>query len=132
MLNWDTTALARIEAEHKKNLARAAIHLKAKCREYCNRPQEYERTKGPKGVHYKGLDPSQPGEFPKRVIGDLVRSIAHEPAPDKLNWKVGTASIVGLYLEFGTRKMAARPWLSQTLLLERDNIMRILEGGTAT
>lgn len=125
-LQWDGGAIKALEEKHKKNLQKAAIYLTGQCRINCNRPQDYQRVKGAAGVWYRGLDPSAPGEYPKRVIGDLVRSIANEPSLDGNTWRVGTARIVGLYLEFGTSKMAPRPWLSTTLTTEHDNILKIL------
>lgn len=58
-----------------------------------------------------GLDPSRPGEPPKRVSGALARSLQQAV-------KVTATKVVGTlaeerryapFLEFGTRRMAARP-----------------------
>lgn len=78
----------------------------------------------------RGLNPSTPGQPPKRVEGDLVRSIVAEV-------KVAGLRIVGRYgstqtkkaigLEFGTsRGLAARPFLRPPLARRRKEIVRIL------
>lgn len=129
-VNWDTSSLDKIEADFKKNLQKAALFVKGKIKEKINRSQNYVRTKGPGGVYYHGQDPSLPGEPPKRVTGQLVRSIATQQAPDGMNWLVGTNLAYGLYLEFGTSKMAARPWLRSTLEENKEAILNIISGQT--
>lgn len=57
---------------------------------------------------------SAPGEFPKTDTGRLVSQISHEIDTDRLGASVGTNIEYGPYLEFGTRTMAARPWLQPT------------------
>ncbi len=54
---------------------------------------------------------SAPGEPPKTDTGRLVGSIFAEVAGDGLTGQVGTDVAHGEFLEFGTQKMAARPWL---------------------
>ena len=58
-------------------------------------------------------EPSKPGEPPRKRTGTLQKSVAHaiRVEPDAVVARVGTAVRYGYYLEFGTRKMAARPWL---------------------
>ncbi len=46
-----------------------------------------------------------------RRSGRLARSVTVETAPDGLAATVGTDMDYGAYLELGTRRMAARPWL---------------------
>lgn len=62
---------------------------------------------------------SAPGEFPKTDRGRLVASIKTDspPAAKGLIARVGTNLNYGRFLEFGTLKMAARPWLVRTLKL---------------
>jgi len=60
-----------------------------------------------------GASPSAPGEPPKRVTGALLDSIDYqvEPGRDQVAVYVGAAVQHALYLEFGTSKMAARPFM---------------------
>jgi HK97 gp10 family phage protein len=121
--------LAEVDENLSANLEKAAIYFKGKVKEALNRSQPYERYKGEKGVYYHGEDPSQPGEAPKKITGFLQRSIAHAMSGDKKQAFVGTNLDYGLYLETGTVKMAARPFLRSTLLKEREKIARIIATG---
>lgn len=58
---------------------------------------------------------SAPGEFPKTDTGQLVSSLFFRIGADKLSAFFGTKLAYGRYLEFGTSRMAARPWLRPTL-----------------
>ena len=70
-----------------------------------------------KGASYRvGLDPSAPGEFPKKVSGFLRRGVAYEVDTDRLEARIGTNVPYGKHLEFGTANMEARPWLLKTIL----------------
>lgn len=55
--------------------------------------------------------PSIPGKPPHRQTGQLVSSVGHEFEQGGLVGIVGTNVKHGFWLEFGTTKMAARPWL---------------------
>jgi len=65
---------------------------------------------------------SAPGEFPKTDTGQLVASLFFRVSADKLRAFFGTKLAYGRYLEFGTSRMAARPWLRPTLRANRDKI----------
>lgn len=110
------------------NLERACYHLENKIKEKINRDEPYHISKGPKGRWYKGDDPSLPGEPPKKVRGDLQRSITHEVIDDV--GRVGTNLDYGLYLEFGTQHMAARPYFRATLDEEARTLAEILSQPT--
>ena len=60
---------------------------------------------------------SAPGEPPRKRTGTLQKSIAHEVERESnaIVARVGTKVDYGRYLEFGTRKMAARPYLQPAL-----------------
>jgi len=57
---------------------------------------------------------SKPGNPPKTDTGRLVNSIFMDlrKRKDKIEAVVGTAVKYGAWLEFGTRHIAARPWLA--------------------
>lgn len=60
-----------------------------------------------------GASPSAPGEPPKRVTGALMESIDYqvEPSKQQVAVYVGASVQHALYLEFGTSKMAPRPFM---------------------
>jgi HK97 gp10 family phage protein len=57
-----------------------------------------------------------------RRSGRLANSVTVETAPDGLAATVGTDVAYGTYLELGTRRMAARPWLQPALLALRPSL----------
>ncbi len=65
---------------------------------------------------------SAPGEFPKTDTGQLVASLYFRVAADKLSAFFGTKLLYGSFLEFGTSRMRARPWLRPTLKANQDSI----------
>lgn len=123
--------LSGLEKQMGDNLEKAAIYLKGKVKEALNRSEQYQRFVGDHGVWYKGEDPSSPGSPPKKITGTLQRSIAHEMGPDRKEAFVGSNIDYALFLELGTSKMAARPFLRSTLMKERDAIAKILATGKA-
>lgn len=85
------------------------------------------KTKSGRNV-YKS---SQPGHFPARRTGNLSRSIISTKAtPDRLiaaagsstGGRSGDADRYGLMLEFGTSKMAPRPWIMRSFNRSRENV----------
>jgi len=80
------------------------------------------------GLRKRGLDPSRPGEYPKRVTGHLMRNINRTFSASELVARVGTNVKYGRYLELGTRKMARRPWLSKALHEAMPELRRLLGG----
>jgi HK97 gp10 family phage protein len=65
---------------------------------------------------------SAPGEFPKSDTGQLVSSLFFRIGADKLSAFFGTKLAYGRWLEFGTSRMRARPWLSPTLKANAEKI----------
>lgn len=80
---------------------------------------------GPKSGHvYRRYNPfrlhqaSAPGQYPADDLGNLAASIevTHETtAQNNVRATVGSNLVYGTYLEFGTSKMAARPWLKPSI-----------------
>lgn len=72
---------------------------------------------------------SAPGEAPASQHGDagLLGSITHD-APSELVRRVGTNLNYGRWLEEGTTKMAARPWLEVALTRETGKIRDLFRG----
>ena len=64
-----------------------------------------------------GRKPSAPGQPPAVQTGALRNSVVHQPATAaNLVARVGTNLPYGKLLEFGTSRMAARPWLGPVRL----------------
>lgn len=67
---------------------------------------------------------SAPGEYPMTDTGQLQSNIGIVlPTPGRIEGKVGTDIMHGRYLEFGTSKMAARPWLLRSFERAKAGIM---------
>lgn len=65
---------------------------------------------------------SAPGEYPKTDRGQLVASLFFKVGTDKLSAFFGTKLDYGKYLEFGTGRMAPRPWLRPTFKANKASI----------
>jgi len=63
---------------------------------------------------------SKPGDPPNTDTGRLAQSIKFDFQKNGLVGRVGTNLKYGKWLEFGTEKIAARPWLSLSLVLVRN------------
>lgn len=65
---------------------------------------------------------SAPGSAPNTDTGALVSSIAVEMNKKKPEAEVGSNLDYGAYLEFGTKDMDPRPWLSPAVNRNIDNL----------
>ena len=72
--------------------------------------------------------PSAPGEPPGKDTGRLRASVSHEVDRGKMVARVGTNVVYGKFLELGTRKMAARPWLRKAFNENYAKLMKIIRG----
>ena len=75
---------------------------------------------------------SAQGEPPKSDTGRLVSSIDATIDSDGLGATVGTNLDYGLFLEVGTSKMRARPWLTPAFELMRPSIIKRFNNVYAT
>ena len=81
--------------------------------------------------------PSQPGQFPGYQTRNLARSVTVEKrAANRV--AMGSPVFYGKYLEYGTSRMAARPWVVRSFTMAKDRAkarfdttMRRLLGGGA-
>ena len=71
------------------------------------------KATGKRGKLIYGANPSAPGSPPHKQTGRLAASMAWER--DGLVARVGTAVKYGPWLEMGTSRMAARPFLHRAL-----------------
>lgn len=74
--------------------------------------------------------PSAPGQPPGKVTGNLGRSVQTDRSrvESDLIARVGTNLTYGFWQEYGTRLMAARPWLRPTLQRFRSKLVALLGG----
>jgi len=68
---------------------------------------------------------SKPGDPPNTDTGRLVQSIKFEFSNDYAIGSVGTNLKYGKHLEYGTRTMAARPWLSRAIRICQKDIEKM-------
>jgi len=124
-MEWNgPEALARIRDETGKRIDMAARFIRDRAKEGLSRTQEV-RIYGKKGKRSrKGMDPSQPGEFPKKVSGHLRIDTRKEFDKELLEARVGTNVPYGKWLELGTRTMARRPFMRLTLTQNAPELMR--------
>jgi hypothetical protein len=79
--------------------------------------------------------PSSPGQPPHLRTGTLRGSIGHEvrvqtaAVVGRLGVRRGPADKYAKHLEIGTERMAARPYLRPTVLLNRREILRHIQQG---
>ncbi len=113
-------ALTAIVATSKERLLRVIVAFWTACLKALNKsnPRPYQT-------------PSAPGEPPRLRTANLRNNVTWSVAPDGLSGKVGVTANAryGLYLELGTKRMAARPWLSATLKAELPRLQQIASGG---
>lgn len=110
--------------KHVKNqLQKAAVYLTAQVKKNLNQTGNPVRSSS--GPTYRNENPSQPGEFPHKMLGDLQRSIAWEMMSES-EARIGTNVEYGKYLELGTTNMAPRPFLRRTIDEESQKVKEIL------
>ena len=74
--------------------------------------QGIQRGPATGAVRPDGSRASAPGEYPMSDTGRLANNVvANLPTSGNISAEVGTNIQYGRYLEFGTSRMAARPWL---------------------
>lgn len=103
-------------------LRKAALYVVGKIRENISRSQPVRGA----GLRKRGLDPSRPGEMPKRVSGRLMRSITWN-FEDMLVALVGTTLKYGAILEKSL--YLDREYILRTIREEAKTIQKILQTG---
>jgi HK97 gp10 family phage protein len=83
----------------------------------------YKRGKG-SGKKQKYHRASAPGQPPATDTGILASSI--ESKRDGLSAIVWTEKVYGKYLEFGTRDIEPRPWLTPAVEQNRERFIKVL------
>lgn len=119
---------AKLQAVQTRNLTEAAIYLHGRIRELISGRQPRRRVRGASGkTYYRGSDPSLPGAPPHQVSGQLLRSIAFEVNGNVA--RIGSNLAYSFWLEFGTKRMQARPFLRPALDQNKNELAAILSKG---
>lgn len=132
-IEWNGEQWTReMRAEYRKNLTAAAIYLANVIKADISQPGTLRYSVKPGGKYMKTIrnfTHSIPGNPPYLQTGLLRSSISWEfvkgPSNTELA-RVGTALRYGLYLEKGTRKMAARPFIEVNMRKHAHTISAIL------
>lgn len=97
-----------------EGIQRATVYFWQHVQQALNKPNVRVKKKGG-GVVW--TDSSKPGEPPRKRTGFLQGHVKYELDKKALASRVGLAANAkyGLFLEMGTKKMDARPWLLATL-----------------
>ena len=72
------------------------------------------------------INVSQSTGHPQVQTGRLRSSITHNVNPGEV--EIGTNTVYGKYLEFGTSKMPPYPWLFPAVEESRNDIIKVLKG----
>ena len=120
-LTWRGASVTQdVEKEVMKNLWAAAIFLQSRLREKINR-----------GNPAPGDNPSAPGEAPKKRTGNLQDNVLIKADKGSLRITVGLGlnADYGIWLEFGTSRIAPRPWIRSTWEESKAGVMALASGG---
>lgn len=138
--------LNQFKAEANKRIARAAIHLSREIKQnisvavvkgksggantsYSKSAKRFRHNQTGQFVKARRfIVRSKPGEFPRKVFGELRRSVTYTVNKNNATARVGTNKIYGKYLELGTGIMQARPYLLPTLRANRRKIAALIAG----
>ena len=75
-----------------------------------------------------GSRASAPGQYPMSDTGRLANGVvAKLPTAGSMSAMVGTNIVYGRYLEFGTSRMAARPWLLRSFNTAKTGVEKRLK-----
>ena len=114
-----------ISAEMRRNAGQAvratALRIETTAKESMAGPKSGRIYPRSSGEHQA----SAPGEAPAIDTGALVNSVGMEMV-SSLTAQVGTDKEYGLYLEYGTARVAARPWLTPAVEQERDGFVEAM------
>ena len=115
----------RTKAETVIRMGQAVLFVQGQTKQLLNRSQPLRTLSS--GIRV-GLDPSKPGEPPKRVEGSLLRSITTqvEVTTKKIIGRVGTNISYARFLELGTSRIRQRPYLRPALSKSQPALKKIL------
>jgi HK97 gp10 family phage protein len=133
-----TEVIAKIQGSLKRRMEDACYTVQAKAIDIIKEPKHgriyttyfWTDAQGRLRVGRERWKPHQAsaiGEPPAWDTGELAQNIAVEISGDGLEGKVGTEKDHGLFLEYGTSKMAPRPWLKPSFEQSEEAVKKIFE-----
>ena len=128
-VDWDQGQQDQVQLALLKNLQRAVVFLHTQVLEALNVPNtgsRVKRVRGPlrgkgkrktRGSYTVYANPSKPGEAPRKRTGFGQRNVRYSINEKEGTGRVGVSvnAAYMAYLEVGTAKVAARPWLLVTI-----------------
>ena len=133
IIEWNEEEMrGALGAQMDKNLAAAGLLLVSEVRKVISTPSRTvaagstKSGKSKKILGRRGSNPSKPGEPPHKDFGTLRNSITYEVQQGLRAVWVGSKLDYSLFLEFGTSKMAARPYLRPTLMRNADRVAAMI------
>jgi HK97 gp10 family phage protein len=139
-MQWNDNYIKEVERTVSQRVQAAGYFLVSRIRENISIPSRTvsfkqisrgkNKGKTKKVLGARGSNRSKPGQFPHKDFGRLRMSIAQDHRG--LITRVGTNVPYGKFLELGTAKMAARPFLRRTLAEERQKIEDMIRFGPST
>lgn len=127
--------LAAMNRRLQAAVLRATMLVHTQARLLCSRPARRIRRRrarrtaaGPKGSQYTKFIPSAPGASPALRTGFGRSNVSFDILSGGLEGRVGVNrdGRYMAYLELGTRRIAARPWLKPALDAARDAAMGLI------
>ena len=142
-VDWDASQMDEANLILMTNLERAIVFLHTQVLHALNVPNtgsRVKRVRGPlqgkgkrktRGSYTVYANPSKPGEAPRKRTGFGQRNVRYSIDKKTGTGRVGVSvnAAYMAYLEVGTSKVAARPWLLATVKKFLPQIQAILFGG---
>lgn len=123
------TLQKQILSELKKGIAASAIMVQNEAKDSMRKAKHGKKYKRKSVEHVA----SAPGEPPAVDTGRLIGSVNHNITEDGLTALIGILDLsnvrYGKFLEYGTGRIAARPWLFPALEKNRANIEKRIQLG---
>jgi len=110
--------------EVKKAIAQSAFLVEMTAKKAIAHGKKSGKVYKRRGIFHRA---SAAGEAPATDTGRLISTITHQALLDGLEMIVGTALKYGAYLEFGTHRIAARPWLAPSLRQNSRKIVKLID-----
>ena len=116
VVTWNPGVPKKFFEQAKAGLAGAALTLR----------DEMRRT-----VSTMGPPPSTPGSPPRVATGTLLSRMRALRLDEGLRWRIGSASPHSHLLEFGTVKMAPRPFVRPSFDEVKPNMVKLIAKGVS-